>query len=398
MRGQAGSCAALAILVAPRRRFAAALLLVLAAVGCGGDAHATDAERDAASPSTEAGSSGSRAGSDGGSANGAASGGAGGRAPTGGTQPPPGGSGPDPVTPDAGDAATPDSGPSPARDAGPDAEGPPPARGSFTVLSYNVAGLPEGLSQSMPERFTPLIGPLLNGYPLVLLQESWQTPPDNPFAPLRCYHEILVAAADHRYKTVPATHPFLTDPTRPSALLGDGLNVFSRFPLGETTRVAWATCVDTASDCLAFKGFSMTPAELGDGLVLHIYDLHMEAGDSALDDDARAMGLAQLTTFIAERSRDVALLVGGDFNLHTDSEPAGTQFTRLQQDAGLTDACTALDCSEPGSIDKILVRSSAQLELRVERWRSERDVFVSSSAEPLSDHNPIAVDIAWNTR
>jgi hypothetical protein len=52
----------------------------------------------------------------------------------------------------------------PGGDAGPDSGAtPPPASGTFLALTYNVAGLPEGLSSSMPERFTPMIGPKLNG-------------------------------------------------------------------------------------------------------------------------------------------------------------------------------------------------------------------------------------------
>jgi hypothetical protein len=60
--------------------------------------------------------------------------------------------------------------------------------GDFLALTYNVAGLPEGISGSHPETNTPLIGPLLNAYDLVLMQESWLTPDPNPLAPLRIVH------------------------------------------------------------------------------------------------------------------------------------------------------------------------------------------------------------------
>jgi hypothetical protein len=42
----------------------------------------------------------------------------------------------------------------------------------------------------------------LNAYDLVLMQETWQTPDPNPFAPTRVYHEILVAGSQHPYKSV----------------------------------------------------------------------------------------------------------------------------------------------------------------------------------------------------
>jgi hypothetical protein len=270
--------------------------------------------------------------------------------------------------------------------------------GELVALTYNVAGLPEGLSQSMPLTYTPLIAPLLNNYDLVFLQESWQTPDPNPVAPLRVYHEILVAGSTLPYKTVPAEQPLGNDPSRPTALLGDGINIFSKFPLGDTTRVAWSTCVDTASDCLAFKGFSMTPAQLTDGTTVHFYDLHMEAGSSAADDMARDMGIDQLIAFMAANSEGQALIVGGDFNLATDTEPAKSQLERLLQTASLTDACTALMCPRPGNIDKLLYRSSDRVELEAKSWHLESEVFVSPDGMPLSDHEPLAVRFAYRVR
>jgi hypothetical protein len=41
--------------------------------------------------------------------------------------------------------------------------------GTFEALTYNVAGLPQGLSSSNPAEFTPQISPLLNSYDLVLV-------------------------------------------------------------------------------------------------------------------------------------------------------------------------------------------------------------------------------------
>jgi endonuclease/exonuclease/phosphatase family metal-dependent hydrolase len=283
----------------------------------------------------------------------------------------------------------------------PDAGAPMPDEGEsgeFVALTYNVAGLPEGLSGSMPLTYTPIIGPLLNGYDLVFLQESWQTPDPNPVFPLRVYHEILVAASTHAYKTVPAEQPLGNDASRPTALLGDGLNIFSKFPLGDTTRVAWSTCVDTASDCLAFKGFSMTPAKLPDGTPVHFYDLHMEAGDSPEDDTARDMGIDQLVAFIAANSQGQALIVGGDFNLHTDTEPAKSQLARLLETAGLSDACTELMCPRPGNIDKLLYRSSDRVKVAAESWQLKADVFVSSDGMPLSDHDPLAVRFTYHVQ
>ncbi len=267
--------------------------------------------------------------------------------------------------------------------------------GDFIALTYNVAGLPESLSQSMPLENTPLIGPLLNDYDLVLLQESWQTPDPNPAAPLRGYHEILVGASTHPYKTVPAMQPFGSDPARPNALLSDGLNIFSEFPLGETTRTAWTECNATSSDCLALKGFSRTSTEI-EGKTVHLYDLHMEAGVTRADDDLRDADIDQLLAALEADSQARALIIAGDFNLDTDAEPAKSQLARLLQSAGLTDACERVDCGHPGNIDKVLYRSSSDVTLEAMSWDLETDVFVAPDGRPLSDHDPLAVHFRYH--
>ncbi|MET0391441.1 MAG: endonuclease/exonuclease/phosphatase family protein [Polyangiales bacterium] len=296
-----------------------------------------------------------------------------------------------------GRGSEPDLQPEPELDAGvedEDAGITPSPTGSFVALTYNVAGLPEGLSSSMPSVNMPIIGPLLNGYDVVLLQESWQTPDPNPLAPLRGYHEILVASADHPYKTTPAPQPFGSNPARPLGLLSDGLNVFSRYPLGETTRVAWSTCVDTEADCLAFKGFSMTPLTLADGLIVHIYDLHMEAGESTQDVAARELGIGQLVEHIRVYSAGAAVIVGGDFNLHSNTTPDDTQFADLLSEGKLRDTCDELQCGDDGRIDKILYRSGP-VTLRPRSWKLQDKVFVTSTGTALSDHLPVAVTFDW---
>lgn len=285
-----------------------------------------------------------------------------------------------------------------SRTGGAPAAAPALVSGSMLALTYNVAGLPEGFSRSQPERFTPLIGKQLDRYDLVLLQESWQTPVPNPLAPMRVYHELLVDASLLPYKSTPAAQPLGNDPARPRALLSDGLNTFSRYQFDGIERVRWSGCVESASDCLAFKGFSMVRLSLAPGLQVHVYDLHMEAGSTPEDESARATGIQQLIEHIERHSKGEALIVGGDFNLHTDREPDASQFAKLQKALNLTDACSALRCERPGSIDKLLSRSSARLTLEPMTWERPTKHFVSESGEALSDHDPVAVRYHWSER
>jgi hypothetical protein len=271
------------------------------------------------------------------------------------------------------------------------------AAGEFLALSYNVAGLPEGLSGSHPERFMPLIAPLLNGYDLVLVQESWQTPDPNPYAPTRVFHEVLVAGADHPYESVPAEQPLNMDPRRPEAALADGLNRFSRFPFEPVVRQAWEGCDNSAADCLAFKGFSVARTTFAPGVTIDVYNLHMEAGSTPRDDELRDEGVTQMLEFMSEFSAGQAVIMGGDFNLHTDEEPDSSTFQRLLAGGGLTDVCAFLECPQPGRIDKFVFRSGDRVGVTPTSWRFETDVFVSPEGEPLSDHDALAVRFAWSS-
>ncbi len=278
------------------------------------------------------------------------------------------------------------------------AEGCPSAEslsGDFLALSYNVAGLPEGISGSHPETNTPLISPLLNAYDLVLVQESWQTPDPNPLAPLRVYHELLVTAALHQYKSNPAPLPLGNDPRRPSALVSDGLNQFARFAFEpELVHEMWNDCHDSAADCLSLKGFSVSRLTLRRGVTVDVYNLHMEAGGDPEDDELRDQGVVQLAEFMARYSTGRAVLVGGDFNMRESTEPDATSLERLLDLAGLADACSVVGCPEI-RIDKFMFRSSVSVTITPLSWSNERSVFADKHGEPLSDHDPVAVRFAW---
>jgi len=268
--------------------------------------------------------------------------------------------------------------------------------GAFFALTYNVAGLPEGISGSHPETNTPIMSPLLNGYDLVLVQESWQTPDPNPLAPLRVYHELLVAEATHPYKSIPAPQPVGSDPERPSAIVADGLNRMSRLFFDvDVVRRRWAECHNSAADCLSLKGFSMARMVLTPGFTVDVYNLHMEAGGDPEDDQLRDDAVTQMGAFMSEISAGNAVIVGGDFNLHTNGEPDATTFQRLLSENGLTDVCAFLGCPDPGRIDKFLFRNSDRITITPTSWELEDDVFIDGMGQPLSDHLPVAVNFTW---
>lgn len=302
-----------------------------------------------------------------------------------------------------------DGTPSTGRSAGDDASG------SFELLTYNVAGLPQEVSDENPETNIPLISPKLEPYDVVLTQEDfdWWRPDglvETNDLDFEQYHERLRAQTTHEFATPQHPGPEaagidLAD--RPTMEIGDGIGILSRFPLDGFEVRAWTGCfggLDTsdggAADCAAIKGFRVATMDL-DGVPVDVYSLHAEAGGTDEDQRLQAEDLTQLARFITEHSGDRAVIVGGDTNLHTDpSHPdaggeADTEiWEAFLEEVGLTDACTETDCPETGRIDKVSYRSSDDVTLTATAHEIP-DGFVDDAGEPLSDHEPVAVTLTW---
>lgn len=251
-------------------------------------------------------------------------------------------------------------------------------RGKLRVITYNVAGLPEGISQSRPIRNLPMIGGLLNAYDLALVQEDFAYP----------------AALRERVRFPYASAPFV----RGDRLdFGDGLSQFSKLPLTETKRASWQQChgyTDSYFDCLTPKGYSAARLELEGGGSIDVYNLHMDAGQSRADRAARAAQLEQLARAISENSQGRPLIVAGDFNLGRGERAL---LAELEDRTGLRDSCRTLGCPEPGRIDRVLVRGTDALRLVPLSWKAERR-FTDASGQPLSDHLPVVVELGWESR
>lgn len=291
----------------------------------------------------------------------------------------------------------------------------PTAEGTFSVLSYNVAGLPQEISTENPEAHLPLISPLLDDYDLVLTQEDfdWWRPMLEGFDFVN-YHERLRADVTHEHRTGQYPGPEATGvdvAARPDLQIGDGLGILSRFPFAEEERVPWEGCFggfDTsdggAADCLAAKGFAVVRTTLADGVELDVYTLHAEAGGSDQDQALQDADYTQLAAFVEEHSEGRAVLLGGDTNLHTDPEHPDAEGTadteiweRFLEATGLEDGCGAAGCDRTGAIDKIAFRSApdGSLELRVTDYQFPEDRFVDDAGEALSDHPPLAAELEW---
>ena len=254
-------------------------------------------------------------------------------------------------------------------------------QGRFKALTYNVAGLPEGLSSSNPEIYIPQISPLLNAYDLVLVQEDFT------------YHHELVSLIEH-----PHTSPAM-DISESTSLMTDGLNRFSQSPFSQFERQKWVACyggIDGhGSDCIADKGFSFAIHELGDGVFVHIYNFHAEAGGNDEDNEAREKGYEQLIDYIVTHSNEAAIIVGADTNLHGNDPADEPVLLNFMEQTSLSDVCRAIKCGDE-QIDRFFFRSNAQVDIRPTLWEIATE-FVTDGGEDLSDHPAIHVTFEWQT-
>ncbi len=259
--------------------------------------------------------------------------------------------------------------------------GRPIAEGSFEILTYNVAGLPQGISSSNPEAFIPQISPLLNAFPLVLVQEDFW------------FHGQLTADIEHPHRSEP--NP--ADPVREG--IGDGLNRFSQFPFEPVARTQWPGCngqLDCASDCLARKGWSFARTTVDEGVEIDVYNLHMEAGGCPEDLEIRQRSAEEIVAALEDLSAERAVVVAGDFNLRAD-DPEDVDALGTLFQTGLRDACVEVDCGDE-RIDKILIRDGDRVALRADAWRVPREFVDAREGGPLSDHLPVAAVLHYGPR
>lgn len=309
-------------------------------------------------------------------------------------------------------------------------------KGEFLALSYNVAGLPQGVSGSDPATNSRLISPLLNAYDVVLLQEDWRDPVEA--APVLFFHDDIVSEANHPHRSEPAPPPMGTDlrrtPPHHPPLIADGLNQLSDFPFAGLQRHMWNECngefavavveaileglgaddaVDDAglgdvvdggaADCGAQKGFTVSRLRLADGVEIDLYNLHADAGGDDRDAAARTSNYTQLANFMRAYSLGRAVVLAGDTNLHTGPAPDEAKGRKIwgdfQAETGLSDVCRVLDCGgDAGEIDKFAFRSGAGVQLTPLSHQFERERFKRDDGEPLSDHDALAVRFAWKRR
>ena len=259
-----------------------------------------------------------------------------------------------------------------------------PSEGELSVLTYNVAGLPQGINgDQFPLKHMHLISPLLNNYDIVNVQEDF------------AYHDSL-----YKYITLPYKTKYVADVS-----LGDGLNTISKIPILEFKRIGWKQCNGT--DCLTPKGFSFCRLRFNEAVYLDLYNVHCNAGSSAADYVARKNNITQLCNYIETHSNGNAVLLMGDFNCRytriddnirkIDSLGFKNVWVELLRNNinTLQDGNSLMDCSPNATnatcevVDKIFYRSSDKISLNATHYQLDDIIFYDSEGESLSDHQPM---------
>lgn len=280
--------------------------------------------------------------------------------------------------------------------------------GQFSVLSYNIDGLPQiiqsiddGLFNFHPRNpgghpglYTPIIGVKAGDYDIVNVQEDFNS------------HNALYKTDKHPYRTK----------TSGGAGFGSGLNTLSRFTfVDDVVRVTWNTRNSTDGNNLTPKGFTLQHVRLAEGVYLDVYNLHTCAGTSKSALEARRDNIDQIVKYIRANSDGNAVLVFGDTNCrYTRAEDNirnllnlmdGDAWVKLQKnntppasgaDALVWDAAshysTPLTSDRFGSeyVDKIFYKSNKYIQLAPISYDIPDAKFRDKSGNMLSDHYPIS--------
>lgn len=202
-------------------------------------------------------------------------------------------------------------------------------------MTYNVQGLPEALTDSdrpNDERMSAIAAGI-ERFDIVALQEDFDL--EN--------HQILTDTS----------HPerrWFHEKFDESRIYGAGLTLLSRFEETSYFEEHYLEChgiFDSASDCLASKGFQRMTIRIG-AQELDIYNTHHEAGGGELDIQARESQVDQVIAAMEARP-DTAVLFLGDMNLRP-SRDRDAEGLRRYRDAGLRHACTEDDCPDRKSV------------------------------------------------
>lgn len=269
-----------------------------------------------------------------------------------------------------------------------------PQGNSFSILTYNVQARPF-LDDLRARRNLPIIGENLNAFELAGVQECFS------------HGNLLLGAADHESRIAFQGRQHWW------SLANSGLASFSRFPVRETKTLFFRHKGEIA-DSVASKGVLLMRCKIS-GEILDVYNTHMQAGNSASAQEARAGQAMELADFIERNSPPAhAVILHGDFNMspprtaHSSPSPhyANAEdeavrtaiFAGMQGRLRLRDVAETLNGSAGDDIDRILYRSGTRLQITPVKLTHHDTEFRDAGGASLSDSPPISARFDWSIR
>ena len=255
--------------------------------------------------------------------------------------------------------------------------------GEFTVLTYNISGMPFPLSGGPWPRITNTlqIGTRITDFDIVNVQEDI------------AYHPFLIANALFPDRTAPEVPGWAWPVGVP---FSDGLNSLSAYNIESLHRQSWTD----RPNLLNPGGFTYTRQHIPGGSSVDVYNVDTSGGSLT------AAEIDQLSTFIGAASIGRAVIVTGDFGqLYSDPGQVLAGFTAAN---GLTDAWVqveyggvvptdALNCAYDDGCeqrDKIFYRDAAPLNPGDPATSPVRLQAMSYTNEGLNFRNDAGVDLS----
>ena len=264
-----------------------------------------------------------------------------------------------------------------------------PVTGTLNVMTYNVSGIPvigdfQGTQRALKGNARMAkIGEILSnesGCELIGTQEDFN------------HHAALAKAMPlYPYQTL----------TSGGAPLGDGLSIFSKFPLFNVKRTKWdisSGVLTGSTDRLAQKGILSAVIEIADGVYIDFYVLHAEAGSDPDSGLARTDNFRQLAELINNRKYDRAVIVAGDYNAGFVHRAEDGLFENLIEPAGLKDCWAEIynngnyhynggigwSPSLYETVDRVMFKSGGGVELSAESLQYIE--YTNEKGETYTDH------------
>ncbi|HEY8526450.1 MAG TPA: hypothetical protein VIL48_15865 [Acidimicrobiales bacterium] len=284
--------------------------------------------------------------------------------------------------------------------------------GQFSVLTYDVGGLPQEFARTVrPGESMQLISPMLNDYDVVLTQDDydWYVPSIHNLDVIN-YHARLRSQVTHQFRSDsypgPTTAGVRSD-QRPTLQMGDGLGILSRFPfvsrhpLDDVVRAGWPDCHGSfdaedegGGDCVVARGFAMVTLTLDTDVEIDVYTMQAEVGSTPEDRELRTRNFEQLASYIEQHSAGHAVVLAGATSLDMAGGESET-WTSFLERTGLRDTCEALSCDTPDNPDKIAFRDGDGVVLTPAVLEMPRNRFVDPEGRDLSYRPPVAAQFQW---